>query len=52
MGNDHTPLSARATAGFLARTERAKLRFADGFKDAVRRHLLSFPRVDENIRAA
>lgn len=34
-------LSAKATAGFLDRTRRAKLRFADGFIDAVERHLLA-----------
>ncbi|MBR1197787.1 DNA (cytosine-5-)-methyltransferase [Bradyrhizobium sp. AUGA SZCCT0158] len=34
------PLSARATRGFLSRTERAKLRFADGFQDRLREHLL------------
>jgi DNA (cytosine-5)-methyltransferase 1 len=39
MGSDFTLLSARATAGFLSRTDRAKLRFADGFREAVRRHL-------------
>lgn len=33
------PLSARATRGFLSRSERAKLRFADGFKDRLRAHL-------------
>jgi DNA (cytosine-5)-methyltransferase 1 len=33
------PLSARATRGFLARTERAALRFADGFQDRLRGHL-------------
>ena len=33
------PLSARATRGFLSRTERAKLRFPDGFQDRLRRHL-------------
>lgn len=33
-------LSARATRGFLSRTEQAKLRFADGFQDRVRSHLL------------
>ena len=32
-------LSERATAGFLGRTEIAKLRFAPGFIDAVRAHL-------------
>ena len=33
------PLSARATRGFLSRTERATLRFADGFQDRLRDHL-------------
>ena len=33
------PLSARATAGFLSRTERSYLRFADGFQERVRLHL-------------
>lgn len=33
------PLSVRATRGFLARTERATLRFADGFQDRLREHL-------------
>lgn len=32
-------LSARATAGFLRRTERGSLRFAPGFLDDVRAHL-------------
>ena len=33
------PLSVRATRGFLSRTERASLRFADGFQDRLRDHL-------------
>lgn len=33
------PLSARATKGFLSRTERAKLRFPTGFQDRLRSHL-------------
>ncbi|MEO8927832.1 MAG: DNA (cytosine-5-)-methyltransferase [Caulobacteraceae bacterium] len=33
------PLSARATAGFLARTERGALRFVPGFQDRLRAHL-------------
>lgn len=33
------PLSARATLGFLTRTERSSLRFVDGFQDRVRAHL-------------
>ena len=34
-----TLLSAKATAGFLKRTEIAKLRFPPGFIDALRKHL-------------
>ncbi|MBP6252413.1 MAG: DNA (cytosine-5-)-methyltransferase [Rubrivivax sp.] len=34
-------LSLKATAGFLGRTRRAKLRFAPGFIAAVERHLLA-----------
>jgi DNA (cytosine-5)-methyltransferase 1 len=33
------PLSARATAGFLARARASNLRFADGFLDALAKHL-------------
>lgn len=32
-------LSARATRGFLSRTERSTLRFVPGFQDRLRRHL-------------
>lgn len=35
------PLSARATAGFLSRTERSTLRFAPGFQERLRAHLRS-----------
>jgi len=35
------PLSSRATRGFLSRTERAKLRFPDGFQDRLREHLFN-----------
>jgi len=35
------PLSARATLGFLARTERSTLRFVPGFQDRLRAHLRS-----------
>ncbi len=34
-------LSAKATAGFLGRTRRAKLRFVPGFLEAVERHLIA-----------
>jgi DNA (cytosine-5)-methyltransferase 1 len=43
------PLSARATRGFLARTERAALRFADGFQDRLRGHLY---RIEASTRAS
>lgn len=33
------PLSARATRGFLSRTERSTLRFVPGFQDSLRGHL-------------
>jgi DNA (cytosine-5)-methyltransferase 1 len=33
------PLSARATRGFLGRTERSTLRFVPGFQDRLRAHL-------------
>lgn len=33
------PLSAKASAGFLARAKSGRLRFADGFLDSVDRHL-------------
>ena len=36
---DQELLSLKATAGFLSRTRRAKLRFAPGFIEAVERHL-------------
>ena len=39
LRHEGKPLSARATRGFLSRTERAKLRFADGFQDRLRAHL-------------
>jgi DNA (cytosine-5)-methyltransferase 1 len=39
LRHDGKPLSARATRGFLSRTERAVLRFADGFQDRLRGHL-------------
>lgn len=35
-----SPLSMKATRGFLSRTRRAKLRFEPGFIEAVERHLL------------
>lgn len=39
LRHEGKPLSARATRGFLSRTERATLRFADGFQDRLRGHL-------------
>ena len=40
-------LSAKATAGFLKRTERAKLRFPVGFLDALRAHLARVSNADQ-----
>lgn len=40
------PLSARATRGFLSRTERSSLRFVPGFLEAVRAHLA---RVEDSV---
>lgn len=45
-----TPLSARATAGFLSRAQRGRLRFADGFLPSLQRHL-GRRRVRENLPA-
>ena len=43
------PLSARATAGFLERTGRSKLRFVDGFRESVRAHLARMQRLDREL---
>ncbi len=51
LRHDGKPLSARATRGFLSRTERAKLRFANGFQDRLREHLLRMDAV-ENAKFA
>lgn len=42
------PLSARATRGFLARTERSSLRFVAGFQDRLRQHLEAMEAVDND----
>jgi len=52
MGADHTLLSQRATAGFLERTRRAKLRFAPGFIEAVERHLAIVSALEDESIAA
>lgn len=39
LRHEGKPLSARAARGFIARTERATLRFPEGFQDLVRAHL-------------
>lgn len=46
------PLSARATRGFLSRTERATLRFADGFQDRLRSHLDRMETTEPNVDLA
>lgn len=45
LGPDVRPLSHRATAGFFARTQRAKLRFPTGFLSAVEAHLRRMERM-------
>jgi len=45
------PLSARATAGFLERTTRSKLRFVDGFRERLREHLVRMREIDQGIAA-
>lgn len=42
---DGAPLSERATAGFLSRAQASSLRFAPGFLDAVRAHLVRMQRL-------
>jgi DNA (cytosine-5)-methyltransferase 1 len=44
-------LSARATAGFLARIERSSLRFVPGFKERVRSHLNHVRELDRFLTA-
>jgi DNA (cytosine-5)-methyltransferase 1 len=43
------PLSAKATAGFLSRTEVSSLRFVPGFLTAVRAHLRRMERFDVEL---
>jgi DNA (cytosine-5)-methyltransferase 1 len=45
------PLSVRATKGFLSRTERAQLRFPEGFLDLLRAHSTRLELVDSRIAA-
>lgn len=51
LRHEGKPLSARATRGFLSRTERAVLRFADGFQDRLREHLHHMERSEKAIVA-
>jgi len=44
-----TPLSERATAGFLSRTRAGTLRFQPGFLEAVEAHLLRYRRVPASV---
>lgn len=41
LSHPGTPLSLRAISGFYSRTQQAKLRFPEGFIDAIRAHLSS-----------
>jgi DNA (cytosine-5)-methyltransferase 1 len=45
-----SPLSAKATSGFLRRTEVAKLRFPPGFLEALRTHLRRMPAQSASTR--
>lgn len=51
LHHDGKLLSARATRGFLSRTARAKLRFADGFQDRLRDHLVRMEAFDPAANA-
>lgn len=44
-------LSPRATAGFLKRTEISSLRFVDGFRERIRRHLERVRNLDNALAA-
>jgi DNA (cytosine-5)-methyltransferase 1 len=50
LQHDGKLLSARATKGFLSRTERAKLRFPSGFQDLLRTHLYNMERSNGDYR--
>lgn len=43
-------LSARATAGFLERTMRSRLRFVDGFRERLQAHLASMQNGSDPVR--
>lgn len=45
------PLSVRATQGFLSRTDRAKLRFPEGFLDRLRKHVLDLTKDEPRMAA-
>jgi DNA (cytosine-5)-methyltransferase 1 len=44
------PLSARATRGFLGRTERGSLRFVPGFRETLRSHLALMEAVESGFQ--
>ena len=46
-----TPLSARATRGFLERTNRGSLRFVVGFRERLRAHLSRMEAADHLVRS-
>jgi DNA (cytosine-5)-methyltransferase 1 len=51
LAYDGLPLSTKATAGFLSRTEVSSLRFVPGFIAAVRAHLRQMERCSDEPRA-
>jgi DNA (cytosine-5)-methyltransferase 1 len=52
LAYDGVPLSAKATAGFLSRTEDSSLRFVPGFIAAVRTHLRQMERISDKPQAS
>jgi DNA (cytosine-5)-methyltransferase 1 len=49
---DPSPLSTKATSGFLRRTEVAKLRFPPGFIEALRAHLRRMPPLPQRMKSS
>lgn len=52
LRHEGKPLSARATRGFLSRTERSTLRFVPGFLDRLRDHLARMENASANFLIA
>jgi DNA (cytosine-5)-methyltransferase 1 len=50
LRHEGSPLSPKATAGFLSRAEASSLRFAPGFLDAVRAHLRRIQKTETSAK--